>query len=78
MPAVPPPIVHPTPANITQPIEPRIEHRPILPYHVLFLRPPPRCPDATGVKDNRNDLLDLDMDRNMEFTIQEGNTFKNV
>ena len=60
MPVEPPPLVHPTPASITQPIEPRIEHRPIPPYHEPFLRPPPRPPHATGVKDNRKGLLDLD------------------
>ena len=42
VPAVPPPIAHPTPAHITHPIGFRIEHRPILPYHEPFLRPPPR------------------------------------
>ena len=62
-----PPIVHPTPASITQPIEPRVEHRPIPPYHEPFLRPQPRPPDATGVKDNRKDLLDLVTDRNIDF-----------
>ena len=58
--AVPLPIVLQTPASITQPVEPRIEHRPIPPYHQPFLMPPPRSPDATDVKDNRKDLLDLD------------------
>ena len=61
------PLVHLTSENITQPVEPRIEHRPIPPYHEPFLRPPPRLPDATGVKDNRKDLLDLDTDRNVDF-----------
>ena len=41
VPAVPLPIVHPTPAWITQPIGPRIKHRPVPPYHEPFLRPPP-------------------------------------
>ena len=67
VPAAPLPIVHPTPASITQPKGPRIEHRPVPPYHEPFLRPPPRPPDATDVKDNRKDLLDLDMDRNVDF-----------
>ena len=67
VPAAPLPIVCPTPASIIQPIEPRIECRPIPPYHEPFLRPPLRPPDATGVKDNRKDLLDLDIDRNIDF-----------
>ena len=67
VPMEPLPLVDPTPASITQPVEPQIEHRPIPPYHEPFLRPPPRPPDATGVKDNRKDLLDLDMDRNIDF-----------
>ena len=67
VPAAPLLLIQPTPASITQPIEPSIEHRPIPPYHEPFLRPPPRPPDATGVKDNRKDLLDLDTDRNINF-----------
>ena len=46
----------------------------------MFLRPPPRPPDATGVKDNRKDLLDLDMYRNIDFeekfTIPGGHNFE--
>ena len=67
VPAAPLPIVQSTPASITQPVGPRVEHRPIPPYHQPFLRPPPRPPDATDVKDNRKDLLDLDTDRNIDF-----------
>ena len=67
VPAVPVPIVYPAPASITQPVEPRIEHRPIPPYHEPLLRPPSRPPATTDVKDNRKDLLDLDMDRNIDF-----------
>ena len=59
VPAVPLPLVQPTSVNITQPIEPRVEHRPIPPYHEPFVRPPPRPPDATTLKDNRKDLLDF-------------------
>ena len=55
VPEVPLPIVHPTQASITQPIESRIEHRPNPPYHEPVLRPPPRPPDVTGVTDNRKD-----------------------
>ena len=67
VPAASPSIVHPTPAHITQPLGPRIEHRSIPPYHEPFLRPPPRPPDVTDVKNNRKDLLDLDTDRNIDF-----------
>ena len=67
VPTVPVSIIQPTPASITQPVRPRVEHRSIPPYHEPLLRPPPRSPDATGVKDNRKDLLDLDTDRNIAF-----------
>ena len=67
VPATPPPIVHPIPACITQPVRPRVEHRPVPPYHESFLRPPPRTPDAKDLKDNGKDLLDLDTDRNIDF-----------
>ena len=67
VPAVPPSIVHLTPACITQHIGPRTEHRTIPPYHEPFLRPPQRPPDVTKVKDARKDLLDLDMDRTIDF-----------
>ena len=52
------------PTSIKQPIGPRIEHRPIPFYHDPILRPPPRPPN---LKDTRKDLLDLDMDRNIDF-----------
>ena len=61
------PIVQPTPTCIIHPIGTRIEQRPIPPYQDLFLRPPPRPPDVTDLKDTRKDLLDLDMDRNINF-----------
>ena len=64
------PLVQPTPANIAQPSEPKVKHRPITSHHEPFLRPPPRLPDATSEKDNRKKLLDLDTDRNIDF---EGN-----
>ena len=61
------PIVQPTPICIMQPIGPTIEHRPIPPYPDPFQRPPPRLPDVTDLKDTGKDLLDLDMDRNIDF-----------
>ena len=63
--AAPQPIVHPTPTNVTQPIEPRNEHRSISPCPAPFPRPPPRPPDVTDLKDARKDLLDLDTERNI-------------
>ena len=56
-----------TPRCITEPVGPRIEHRPIPPYPDSFQRPPLRPPDETDVKETRKDLLDLDMDRNINF-----------
>ena len=50
--------------DIRQPIGPRIETRQIPFYLYLILRLPPRLPD---LKENRRDLLDLDMDRNIDF-----------
>ena len=67
VPTVSKPLIQPTQASITQPLEPRVDHRPIPPYHDPFIRPPPRLPDVTAVKDNRKDLQDLDMDRKIEF-----------
>ena len=61
------PLIQPTPASITKPLESRIDPRLIPPYHELFLRPPPRPPDVTAVKDSRKDLQELDMDRKIEF-----------
>ena len=52
------------PTSITQPIGPRIEHKSIPFYPDPILRPPPRLPDSNYT---RKDLLDLDMDRNIDF-----------
>ena len=59
MPTVPQPLVPPAPASITHPT--------LLPYHEPFVIPPPRPPDVTTIKDNRKALLDMDMDRKIEF-----------
>ena len=62
------PISHPTgPTSIKQPIGPRIGHGPIPFYPDQILRLPPRPPDVTDLKDTRKNLLDLDMDRNIDF-----------
>ena len=63
VPTAPQPLVQPTPASITQPIEPITHNMRIPPYHELFIRPPSRPPYATAMKDNRQDLSDLDADR---------------
>ena len=52
---------------ITQPIGPKIEHRPIPTSPDPFQRPPPRPPDVTKANDTRKDLLDLDTDRTIDF-----------
>ena len=76
VPTMPKPLIQPTPASIAHPPEPRIDPRPIPPYHKPFLRPPSRLPDVTAVKESRKDLQDLDMDRKIKFeensTYQEG------
>ena len=61
------PLIQPTPASITKPLQSRIDPRPIPPYHELLLRPPPRPPDVTAVESSRKDLQGLDMDRKIEF-----------
>ena len=50
--------------NIRQPIGPRIETRQFPSYPDPILRPSPRPPD---LKEKRRDVLDLDMDRNIDF-----------
>ena len=67
VPTVPQPLVQPMPACITQPIEPITHNRPIPPYHEPFVRPPPRPPYVTAMKDIRKDRSDLDMDRKIEL-----------
>ena len=61
------PLIQPTPTSITKPLEPRIDPRPIPPYHEPFLRPLPRPPDVTAVKDSRKDLQELDTERKIKF-----------
>ena len=50
--------------DIRQPIGPRLETRPVHSYPDPILRLPPRLPD---LKENRRDLLDLDMDISIDF-----------
>ena len=53
-----------SPTNIKQQICPSIEHKPIPSYPDPILRLPSWPPD---LKETRKDLLDLDMDRNINF-----------
>ena len=53
-----------SPTSIKQPTGPQTENRPIPFYPDPILRLPPRTSD---LKDTRKDLLDLDMDRNIDF-----------
>ena len=58
--------------DIRQPIGPRIKTRQIPSYPDSILRPLPRLPD---LKENRRDLSDLNMDRNIDLensSYQEG------
>ena len=48
------------PTHITQPIGPKIQHRPSPPYHNPYTRPPPRPLDVTNLIDSQKDLLDTD------------------
>ena len=66
MPTTPKPFIQPTPTVTTTLLQPRIDTRPIPPYHKLFLRPPPRPPDETAVKDSKKDLQDSDTDRKID------------
>ena len=50
--------------DIRQPIGPRVETRQVQFYPDPILRMLPRLPD---LKENRSNLLDLDMDRNIDF-----------
>ena len=63
---MPQPLVEPTLASITQPIEPITHNRPI-PYQEPFVKPPPMPPDVIPMSDNWKDFSDFDMDRNIEF-----------
>ena len=66
MPTMPKPLIQSTPVSIL-PLESRIDPGPIPPYHEPFLKPLPRSPDETTVKDSRKDLQDSDTDRKIEF-----------
>ena len=55
------------PKHITQPIGPKIQHRPSPPYQDPYSRPPPRPADITNSIDSWKDLLDNDLDRNVDI-----------
>ena len=62
------------PTCIIQQIGPKIQHRPSLPYHELYARPPPKPPNVTNPIDSQKDLLDNDLDRNID--IEENSPFQ--
>ena len=62
------------PTCIVQPIGPKIQHRPSLPYHDPHTRPPPRPPDVTNPIYSQKDLLDNDLERNVD--IEENSPFQ--
>ena len=55
------------PICITQPIGPKIQHRPSPPYRDPYTRPPPKPPDVTDPIDSQKDILDNDLDRNVDI-----------
>ena len=55
-------------------IGPKIQHRPSLPYHDPYARPPPRLSDITDPLDSQKDLLDNDSDQRIE--IEENSPFQ--
>ena len=74
---IPIPLPHHQPVDptcFTQPIVPKIQHRPIPPYHDLYARPLLRHPDVTNSIDNQKKLLDTDLDRNVD--IEENSPFQ--
>ena len=64
------------PKHITQPISPKIQHRPFPPYHDPYARHSPRPPDGTNLVDSQKDLLDADLHRNVD--IEENSQFQEV
>ena len=62
------------PTHIAQPIDPKIQHRPVLPYCNPYMRPPTRSPDVTNSIDSQKDLLDTDLNRNVD--IEENSPFQ--
>ena len=62
------------PTSIILWIGPKIQHRPSLPYHDPYARPPPRPPDVNDPLDSWKDLSDNDLDRNVD--IEENSPFQ--
>ena len=60
------PLITPTPASVTQPIEPITCNWPIPPYQEPFVRPPPRLPDVIPMNNNQKDFSDFDMERKIK------------
>ena len=59
--------IQPTPADTTPCLKPRLETRPVPPYHEPFFRPPPRPPDETIIKDSQKDLQNFDPNKKLEL-----------
>ena len=55
------------PTHFTQPIGPKIKHRPSSSYCDPYAIPPARPPDVTNSIDSWKDLLDTDLDRNVDI-----------
>ena len=70
------PILLTQPHQLVNPthIDPKIQHRPSLPYHDPYARPPPRPPDITDPLDSQKDLLDNDSDQKIE--LEENSPFQ--
>ena len=62
------------PTCIIQPIGPKIQHRPVPPYHDPYVRPSPRPPDVTNLINSQKDLLHTDLGRNAD--IEENSPFQ--
>ena len=62
------------PTCLMQPIGSKIQHRPSLPYHNPYARPPPRPPEVTNLIDSQKDLLEIDLDRKVE--VEENSPFQ--
>ena len=75
-PAAPLVPIQQVPTSQKQPSETTISHRTSPPYHEPFVRPPPRPPDVPCARDNRKDLSDEDMDREVDF--EENSSFQEV
>ena len=81
-PAVLLPHIQQVPASPKHPLETKISHGIMPPYHEPFVRPPPRPPGVPYTRDNRKNLFDEDTDRKINFEENSpfpgGHNFKNI